>query len=169
MLKKKRSICYRFLMGILPALLLVIAGADLLAADVTLVWDANTETDLAGYKVYYGTASRTYGTPIVIGTQTTYTVTGLAPGTYYFAVTAYNTSGLESPFSNEVSATIAQAPRCDINADQAVNVLDIQRLINVILGSSACPGNCDINADSRVDILDLQILANVILGVRSCP
>jgi hypothetical protein len=138
------------------------------AQNVTLAWDANSETDLAGYKVYYGTASRTYGTPIIIGTQTTYTVTGLAPGTYYFAVTAYNTSSLESGFSNEVTATIVQLSRCDINADQGVNALDIQRLINVILGST-CPGNCDINGDGSVNVLDLQILGNVILGVRSCP
>jgi hypothetical protein len=158
----------RFFLVVLSPLLPVITSVSLFAGDVTLVWDANTETDLAGYKVYYGTVSRTYGTPIVIGTQTTYTVTGLAPGTYYFAVTAYNTSSLESGFSNEVTATIVQLSRCDINADQGVNALDIQRLINVILGST-CPGNCDINGDGSVNVLDLQILGNVILGVRSCP
>jgi hypothetical protein len=71
---------------------------------VTLAWDPNTETDLAGYKVYVGTASRTYTTTLDVGNVTTCTVNGLVPGqVYYFAVTAYDTSRNESTFSNEVS------------------------------------------------------------------
>jgi len=77
---------------------------------VTLAWDANTEIDLAGYKIYWGTASHTYATSVTLaGTpaQPSYVVTGLTTGlTYYFAVTAYNTAGLESGFSNEVFAII---------------------------------------------------------------
>lgn len=73
----------------------------------TLEWDPNSESDLAGYRMYVGTASGEYGEPIDVGLTTTYTVTGLLPGrTYYFAVTAYNTSGLESGKSNEVSYTV---------------------------------------------------------------
>jgi hypothetical protein len=75
------------------------------ADDAILSWDANTEPDLAGYKVYYRTASGNYGTPIDVGNQTTYTISGLGSGTYYFAARAYNTSGNESDFSNEVSKT----------------------------------------------------------------
>ena len=77
----------------------------LVAGDAILTWDANTDA-VAGYKVYYGTVSHTYGTPIDVGNQTTYTVTGLTPATYYFAVTAYNSARTESGFSNEVSKTI---------------------------------------------------------------
>jgi hypothetical protein len=74
-------------------------------AQVTLAWDANTESDLAGYKVYIGTSSGVYTSKIDVGNVTTYTVTGLQPGnTYYFVVTAYDTGGLESGYSNEVSA-----------------------------------------------------------------
>ena len=58
------------------------------AADVTLAWDANTAPQLAGYKVYIGTTSGSYSTSIDVGKVTTYTVTGLANGTYNFAVTA---------------------------------------------------------------------------------
>lgn len=76
------------------------------AKDVVLAWDANSETDLAGYKIYIGESSRNYGPPIVIGLQTTYTVVNLPPGIYYFAVTAYNTSNAESDYSNEVSTEI---------------------------------------------------------------
>jgi hypothetical protein len=73
-------------------------------SSVTLVWDANTETDIAGYKMYVGTASGTYAAPVDVGKVTTYCVTNLVSGTtYYFAVTAYNTSGMESPKSAEIS------------------------------------------------------------------
>ena len=73
---------------------------------VSLVWDPNSESDLAGYKVYWGTTPRTYGTPTTIGLVTTFTTPTLSPGRYYFSVTARNTAGLESGYSNEVSAII---------------------------------------------------------------
>ncbi len=92
-------------------LIVFFAGAlDLSAADVSLTWNSNTEPDLAGYKVYYGTASHSYGSPVVLGKQTTYTVTGLGSGTYFFVVSAYDTSGNESGPSNEVSKIIAGTP-----------------------------------------------------------
>jgi hypothetical protein len=61
-------------------------------------------TDLAGYKIYYGTSAATYGTPVDVGNVTTYDLTGLTAGTtYYIAATAYDTSGNESVKSNEIS------------------------------------------------------------------
>ena len=78
-----------------------------MSSSATLTWNPNTETDLAGYKVYVGTASGTYGAPIDVGNVTTFQVVNLSQGqTYYFAVTAYDYSGNESGFSNEVSKTI---------------------------------------------------------------
>lgn len=74
--------------------------------NLTLAWDPNTESDLAGYKVYIGSGSSTYGTPTILGLTNTITLFGFANGTYYFVVTAFNKSGLESGYSNEVSATI---------------------------------------------------------------
>ncbi len=79
------------------------------AGGVTLNWDANTEGDLAGYRVYVGSASGQYGLPIDVGNVTTYQVTNLSEGqTYFFAITAYDSSGNESGFSSEVSTTAAQ-------------------------------------------------------------
>lgn len=70
----------------------------------TLLWNANTETNLAGYKLYMGTASGVYGTPTTLGLVTTTTVTTLVSGaTYYFALTAFNTAGQESSKSSEIS------------------------------------------------------------------
>ena len=79
-----------------------------MAATVLVSWNANTEEDLAGYKVYYGTQSGQYGTPIDVGNTTSYQ--GSVPddgATYYVAVTAYDTSGNESDFSEETSIYIS--------------------------------------------------------------
>ena len=68
-----------------------------------LAWDENTEEDIAGYKVYYGISSSNYDDIIDVGNQTTYDLSDLVSGvTYYLAVTAYNSSGNESGYSNEV-------------------------------------------------------------------
>lgn len=73
----------------------------------SLTWSAVTDTSLAGYKVYVGTASGRYGTPLDVGNLTSYTASNLSLGTtYYFVVTSYNSSGSESPYSNEVSKSI---------------------------------------------------------------
>jgi hypothetical protein len=75
-------------------------------ATVNLAWNANTESDLAGYKVYVGTSSGVYSTTYNVGKVISYTVAGLSPGNvYYFVVTAYDTTSFESPVSNEVNAT----------------------------------------------------------------
>jgi hypothetical protein len=68
----------------------------------SLAWDPNPESDIAGYKVFQGTASGTYGTPVDVGKTTTYQPQSVDwTRRMYFAVKAYNTAGLESPFSNE--------------------------------------------------------------------
>src|SRR3954451_15782592 len=78
------------------ALLFVFSGAAH-AQTVNLAWNANTESDLAGYRVYYGTSSAVYTNNINVGNVTAYTVTGLNIGQpYYFAIKAYNTAGTES-------------------------------------------------------------------------
>jgi hypothetical protein len=79
------------------------------AADVNLSWNANTESDLAGYKVHYGAATGNYPTNQSVGNVTSFTL-NLAPGTYFFAVTALDTSGNESGYSNEVTTTISLPP-----------------------------------------------------------
>ncbi len=82
------------------------------AAEVTLAWDANTESDLAGYRIHYGTASGSYAVRLDVGNVTTFRVMGLSEGTtYYFAATAYSTTGEESGYSNEVSHTVPTANR----------------------------------------------------------
>jgi hypothetical protein len=82
-------------------------------ADVT--WTAPTTntngtalTDLAGYRIYYGTnptaLSKSVNVPSAAATD--YIVQGLTQGTWYFAVTAYTNTGVQSNFSTVVSKTI---------------------------------------------------------------
>jgi chitodextrinase len=73
----------------------------------SLAWDAVTAPNLGGYRLYFGTAPGTYlqslGQGTSVGNVTTYTVLGLASATrYYFAVTDFDSLGMESPYSNEV-------------------------------------------------------------------
>lgn len=69
---------------------------------VILTWNANSEPDLAGYRVYYGNASRHYTTQHDVGNVTQITIDNIAENTpYYFAVTAYDTAGNESAYSEE--------------------------------------------------------------------
>ena len=81
------------------------------AADVTGSWDANTEADLAGYKIYYGTASGNYTVSLDVGTATSVTIDSLDFNTtYFFALTAYDNAGNESGFSDEVKVDIPPPP-----------------------------------------------------------
>jgi len=89
---------------LLIAFTFIFFSSPAFAAQIKLAWDPNTEPYLAGYKMYYGTASRSYGTPIDVGKVTQYTLTGLTAGkTYFVAVTAYGFSNNESGKSNQVS------------------------------------------------------------------
>ena len=94
--------------------LLMLAVAPAAAGTVTLAWDApttNTDgsplTNLAGFNVYYGTAPGVYSGPVDVGPVLQNQIVDLPDGnTYYFAVTAYDTYGNESGYSNEVSKTL---------------------------------------------------------------
>ena len=76
------------------------------AAQVTLAWDPNTQPEVTGYKIYWGTSSGTYTNSVDVGNVTTYTVCGLNLGSYYFSVTAYDNDGHESTYSNVVIDSI---------------------------------------------------------------
>lgn len=85
----------------------------------TLSWNANTESNLAGYRIYYGTSPRTdkcppggYPEKIDVGKTTSYTLNGLTNGrTYYFSITSYNVANKESCFSEEGKKTISRTSK----------------------------------------------------------
>ncbi len=88
---------------------------------VAVAWDANTEPDLSGYEIHYGTSPGEYTTVINVhnepgGRDTKcdlydpfklecceYTITFPRPGTYYLAATAYDDCGNDSDFSDELT------------------------------------------------------------------
>ncbi len=85
----------------------VLFPISLIAASIQVSWSANSESDLAGYKVYYGTQPGTYTTTVNAGKVTTLTIDNLDTGrTYYIAMSAYDTSSNESEKSAEVSISI---------------------------------------------------------------
>ena len=147
-------------------LLNVVLIAPALAGSATLSWTANSESDLAGYRVYYGTSPRTgtdpkvctmcgYTTKVDVGNVTTYTVANLTNNTtYYFSVTAYDNSGNESAFSLEVSKLVAKT--ADLNSDNLVNAQDFSILMSN-WGSTARP-KADINQDGIVNAQDFSIM-----------
>jgi hypothetical protein len=105
------------------------------AAEVTLAWDANSEPDLAGYRIFYHPVSGSYdyANPIWEGTETTCTVSVEADG--YFVARAFDTSGLESTNSNEVfegAITPPQNPKILIRKAITLGIQALEKLRDAI-------------------------------------
>ncbi len=89
---------------------------DVSNGGATLSWTAPTSntdgtalSNLAGYRISYGTnaSALTQTVQIANPSVTTYSLSSLSPGTYYFAVRAYTSNGTESSNSN-VSSKVVQ-------------------------------------------------------------
>lgn len=77
---------------------------------LSLAWDRSPDVSVVGYRIYWGAASRTYTNSATVGNVTNCTITGLDVGVnYYFAATAYNSSGGESQHSNEATGIVPWA------------------------------------------------------------
>ncbi|HXA45603.1 MAG TPA: fibronectin type III domain-containing protein [Candidatus Angelobacter sp.] len=102
-----------FLRRFLLCLLLCSAGWVLFESpakasiSLNVMWIASSDTNVVGYKIYYGTVSRQYTNVIVAGNVTSISISGIELGnTYYFAATSYNAAGWESSYSPEISYTV---------------------------------------------------------------
>jgi len=123
-MRRKIRTCVMAMAALLFLVSISLAGTT----NVTFQWDANTEPDIAGYRLYQSTTSNTYvygsssanliadviHNPVDNLMETT--VNSIADGTYFWVVTAYDTEGNESGPSNEVTETLdATAPGCPAN------------------------------------------------------
>jgi hypothetical protein len=72
----------------------------------TVTWAANSEADLAGYKLYVGTSSGIYSRIVDVGKVTSYSISLPKGVTYFFCVTAYDNAGNESGQSAELSRSL---------------------------------------------------------------
>lgn len=72
---------------------------------VALAWDPSPDTTtVAGYMIHYGTTNGVYNGSLIVGNALSALVPNLTEGlTYFFVVTAYTSTDLESDFSNQVS------------------------------------------------------------------
>ena len=93
---------------IMLIVIIMLLPAIAFAATVQVTWNPNTEPDLSGYKLYHGTASGQYGEPVDVGNVTGHVmeITPQHGATYYFALTAYDTSGNESGYSDEATCFV---------------------------------------------------------------
>jgi hypothetical protein len=171
---------------VIPAAFIFIVTATY-AGQVTLGWEPNTEPDLAGYKIYYGNSSRNYTriTDVKDKTAASLIITGLIEGqTFYFAATAYNTSGLESNYSAEVFCTINPAttsvptPRnpsaaCphkagDLDSNGMVTINEQVAVVRMYLGLDPVNSLADLDNDGVVQIWDVTKVTNCYLENVSC-
>ena len=70
--------------------------------------DGTSLTDVVGYRIYYGTSPTNLARSISVSGNgvTSHVISGLAPGTYYFAVATLNSTGTASDLSNAASKTL---------------------------------------------------------------
>jgi hypothetical protein len=84
------------------------------SGEISLAWDGNSESNFAGYKLYFGTAPGNYPFYIDTGKNTVWTLKNLAEGkTYFITATAYDLSGHESGFSDELKVVLPTASGAD--------------------------------------------------------
>ena len=87
---------------------MIFSAHAVVAGTLIATWDSNTEPDLEGYRIYYGTEMGNYTEMLDVGDTTRAVVDNLMEGrTYYFVVTAVNASA-ESKESKEISYVVGQ-------------------------------------------------------------
>ena len=146
-LKKKFAVC----LPIITSLFFLSMPA--FAETATVSWDANTESDLSGYKIYYGTSSGSYDDVVDVGNTTSFSINNLVDGTtYFFVVTAFDFSGNESGFSNEVSFTPTQGTPPQITGVSVGDDTKLDVLFSEPLDKASAenPANYSINGGVQV-------------------
>jgi outer membrane biosynthesis protein TonB len=84
-----------------------LGGAGGTQGTLTITWLPNSEADLANYRIYIGTSSGSYGSPITVSKGSTSYIATLTRGyTYFVTMTAVDSSGNESAPAAELSRSL---------------------------------------------------------------
>ncbi len=113
----KDNLTVRSIDGTAHTVVITIIGVDDILANVSLSWVAPAEredntalslSEIASYKIYYGSTQGQYTNSVAINdsTATGHTFTSFSSGTYYFVITTIDTDGRESKYSPEVKKII---------------------------------------------------------------
>jgi hypothetical protein len=138
-------------------------SAGIKAGDVIVRWDPNTEPDLLGYKVYWGTSSRNYTDFGDANNDTSYRVPNLPEGVeYFFAVTAYDTAYNESDFSVEVSHTISVSDidPPEISSVTLISATDLDLTFNEDVEDSSAENLSNYQIDNGITITSITLDSN---------
>jgi hypothetical protein len=103
------SIQYSKLIRFLMTIVCLVGGGGGIAKAGSLLisWDPVNDSRVAGYKVKYGTTSKSYTNSVNAGLSTNQTLQNLTDGaSYYFVVVAYDASGVEGTPSSEASGVV---------------------------------------------------------------
>lgn len=139
--------------------LTILSQANVFAVgSVVLAWDASADTNVVGYRVYFGGASGDYTNSANVGNVTNATFNNLPDGsTYYFAAASYTSQGFESDYSNEIlhivptANTSNQPPTLNAISNVTINEdngLHIVSLSGISDGSPSESQNVTVTASS---------------------
>lgn len=139
---------FPFLLVFVVSFLILLSPNTACPVDVTLAWDANTEENLAGYKIFYRENGQSYDyyNPAWEGADTICTIYNLDDNAaYFFVARAFDTSGNESGDSNEVyyQPSLNLAPIAEAGPSQTVHVGSLVSLDGN--GSYDPDGNCTLS------------------------
>jgi hypothetical protein len=110
-------------------------------AAIYLTWAANSETDLAGYKVYFGNEFNQFTRSVDVKDVNNYNLMNLTSDIpYYIAVTAYDTAGNESPLSEDLIVKVLLNPSAipipdgDVDGDGTLSIIDVMKVLRFSYG-----------------------------------
>jgi len=160
-----------FLVAII--LLMGVVAVPAQAGSVSLAWDPVSDTDLAGYRVFYGPSAGSYDQQIDIGLTTQHTVTGLTDcTTWYVAVKAVDAVGnVSASFSNEVTGW----PRPTVSAASPLSAEQGRQMDVQIDGTNFQTGATVVFDDPGITVNSVavngcgQVVANITVGGSAVP
>lgn len=128
------------------------------AAQMTVVWEPSKDSDVVGYRVHYGTTSKTYNKTVDVGNTTTSTVTNLTADTsYYFVVTAYNRHQLESQPSAEASkSTVVEKMQVTLAWDRSTETTVAGYRLHYGTSSGRYDKQVDVGNTTTATVADLN-------------